>query len=95
MVANNGNLGVDPHHGTGKVLQVVYKVGDSETQTKEVEEHQTLEISGHDLKIYNAVWFTNPRYTRCTPCCNGREHHHQMRKQAEVLQAVLRFVKHN
>jgi uncharacterized protein (DUF2384 family) len=93
IVANNGNLGIDPHHGFGKVLQVVYKLGDSETLVKEVEEHQTLEIEGEGLKVLNAIWFTHPKHTRCTSCCAGNSHTHQRRKQADVLAAVLRFVK--
>lgn len=93
VVANNGNLGIDPHHGVGKVLQVVYKVGNSETLVKEVREHETLEITGQDLKIYNAIWFTNPDYTRCSPCCARNSHTHQLRKQADVLEAVKRFIK--
>ncbi len=36
IIANNGNLGFDPHYGTGKVLRVTYTVGDSAPQTKDV-----------------------------------------------------------
>ena len=93
IVANNGTLGIDPHHGIGKVLQVVYKVGNSETLTKEVNEHETLEIRGEGLKIFNAIWFTNPAYTRCRGCCAGNSHTHPLRQQADVLAAVMRFVK--
>lgn len=80
VVANNQNLGIDPHHGCGKILRVTYKCGDSEPLAKEVEEHQTLVISGQDLKVIDARWFTNPNRQR------------NERREADVTAAVLRFL---
>jgi hypothetical protein len=61
VVANNSNLGGDPHYGVGKVLRVTYKFGDcGMPQSIAVDEHQTLNLKGHELHLLSASWETNP-----------------------------------
>jgi hypothetical protein len=66
VVANNSNLGGDPHYGFGKILRVTYSLGSNATPlTKEVNEHQTLTISSAEpICVHAAIWFTNPRASR-------------------------------
>jgi len=62
VVANNSNLGSDPHYGVGKVLRVTYTLGErGPQQSVAVEEHQTLTLKGADLRILSATWETNPK----------------------------------
>lgn len=61
VVANNSNLGGDPHYGVGKILRVTYKFGDCGTpQRIAIDEHQTLNLKGHELRLLSASWETNP-----------------------------------
>jgi hypothetical protein len=59
VVANNSNLGGDPDYGTGKVLRISYKLGETSPPVSvEVNEHKTLTLRGQDLRILSASWET-------------------------------------
>lgn len=80
LVANNANLGCDPHHGTGKVLKVTYRPRRCAPQIAEVEEHKTLILRGQDLEIISASWETNPNR-------NSPQYF-----KADVLQRVISYM---